>query len=173
MDDEQDPAEVRNDLRFQMTLLNGQLKKHGYDFADNIRVFLADTGPAESQIPALRNELRRMRTVMETVKDTVHVPVAPDLGSIHHPHPPIRDPPPSEMLQYNLSAREGDGGARHDVNNLVLELEAKMKSRGGNYMGINGMYLTVVKTLMNHINKLQDRIELLEGQVNGPPSPNK
>jgi len=71
----------------------------------------------------------------------------------------------SGYRQYPLSCRSDDGRARLNVNALVNELETSMKSKGGNHMNITGMNLTIIKTLMNHINMLQDRIEELEGEV--------
>jgi hypothetical protein len=72
-----------------------------------------------------------------------------------------------DRLQYQLSIRNDDGGARLDVESLITELEVSMRSRNGNYMNIAGMNLAIVKTLMNHINRLQDRMEELEGMIYG------
>ncbi len=61
------------------------------------------------------------------------------------------------------SVRSDDGGARPSVEALIAELENGMRGRGGNYMGITGMNLAVVRTLLNHINRLKDRVDYLEG----------
>ena len=75
------------------------------------------------------------------------------------------------MYQFpQYSVRSGDGGARPSVEALVAELERGMRGRGGNYMGIAGMNLAVVRTLLNHINRLEDRIDELEGRLPPPPS---
>ena len=74
------------------------------------------------------------------------------------------------MYQFpQYSVRSDDGGARPSVEALVAELERGMRGRGGNYMGIAGMNLAVVRTLLNHINRLEDRIDELEGRL--PPTP--
>jgi hypothetical protein len=44
-----------------------------------------------------------------------------------------------------------------------------MRGRGGNYMNITGMNLAVVRTLLNYINKLEDRIDELEGVLGLAP----
>lgn len=69
----------------------------------------------------------------------------------------------------------GDGLARASVESLIRELDAGMRDiqRGGHTyrckvdspIGITGMNLAIVKTLLIHMNKLQDRIETLEGQI--------
>jgi hypothetical protein len=61
------------------------------------------------------------------------------------------------------SVRSDYGAARTSVQALIVALEADLRSRGGNYMNITGMILTIVCTLLNHINKLEDRIDELEG----------
>ena len=66
-------------------------------------------------------------------------------------------------MDHQLTTRTDDGGARLNVAFLIGELENGMRGRGSNHKNITGMNLAVVKTLMNHINKLQDRIETLEG----------
>jgi len=68
----------------------------------------------------------------------------------------------------------GDGLARASVESLIRELDAVMRDiqRGGRTyrckvdspIGIAGMDLAIVKTLLIHMNKLQDRIETLEGK---------
>jgi uncharacterized coiled-coil protein SlyX len=68
-------------------------------------------------------------------------------------------------MSHQFSIRSDDGLARLSVEALIGELESGMRGRGGNHMNITGMNLAIVKTLMNHINKLQDRIETLEGQM--------
>ena len=40
-----------------------------------------------------------------------------------------------------------------------------MMGRGGNYMNIAGMNLGIVRTLLNHINRLEDRLDELEGRI--------
>ncbi len=70
-------------------------------------------------------------------------------------------------MDQNFSQRSDDGRARYSTEALVAELERRKKEKGGNYMNITGMNLGIVKTLLNHLNKLQDRIEVLEGQVGG------
>jgi hypothetical protein len=74
----------------------------------------------------------------------------------------------------------GDGLARTSVDSLIRELDTGMRDmrRGGcaylckidTPVGITGMNLAIVKTLLIHMNKLQDRIELLEGQLRDMPS---
>jgi hypothetical protein len=71
------------------------------------------------------------------------------------------------------SVRSDDGGARHSVHALIAELEGGMRRRGGNYMNITGMNLAVVRTLLNHINKLEDRIDELEGVLGRAPRRNE
>jgi hypothetical protein len=61
------------------------------------------------------------------------------------------------------SVRSDDGGARASARALITELENGMRGRGGNHMGIAGMNLAVVRTLLNHINLLEDRVDYLEG----------
>ncbi len=70
-----------------------------------------------------------------------------------------------------VSARSDDGGARLSVKVLIMELETGMRSKGGNYMNITGMNLGIVRTLLNHMNRLEDRIDFLEGMLGseGPP----
>ena len=63
------------------------------------------------------------------------------------------------------SVRSGDGGARPSVQALIAELENGMRARGGNHMNITGMDLAVVRTLLNHINRLEDRVDELEGRL--------
>ncbi len=67
--------------------------------------------------------------------------------------------------------RGDDGLARPSVDSLIRELENNMQGRGSNHMNITGMDLAIVKTLMNHVNRLQDRIETLEGQISVPVPP--
>ena len=74
----------------------------------------------------------------------------------------------------------GDGLARASVESLIRELDTGMRDieRGGRAylckidspVGITGMNLAIVKTLLIHMNKLQDRIETLEGQLQDMPS---
>jgi TolA-binding protein len=74
-----------------------------------------------------------------------------------------------------MDHQHGDGLARASVESLIRELDTGMRDieRGGRTyrckvdspIGITGMNLAIVKTLMNHMNKLQDRIETLEGQI--------
>lgn len=61
------------------------------------------------------------------------------------------------------SVRSDDGGARPSVQFLIAELERGM--HGGNRMNITGMNLGIVRTLLNHINKLEDRLDELEGRI--------
>jgi chaperonin cofactor prefoldin len=68
-------------------------------------------------------------------------------------------------MDHQYSTRGDDGLARTSVESLIGELESGMRARGGNHMNITGMNLAIVKTLMNHMSKLQDRIETLEGQI--------
>jgi hypothetical protein len=63
------------------------------------------------------------------------------------------------------SRRSDDGGARPSVQFLIAELERGMMGRGGNHMNITGMNLGIVRTLLNHINKLEDRLDELEGRI--------
>jgi hypothetical protein len=70
-----------------------------------------------------------------------------------------------------------DGLARTSVESLIGELDTGMRDmRGGGSTSsflcsssspicITGMNLAIVKTLVNHMNKLQDRIETLQGQI--------
>ena len=70
-----------------------------------------------------------------------------------------------------------DGLASASVESLIRELDTGMRDlqRGGRASiflgrcsspcGITGMNLAIVKTLLIHMNKLQDRIETLEGQM--------
>ena len=62
------------------------------------------------------------------------------------------------------SSRSDDGGARYSVQALILELEQRMRGKGANHMHLTGMDLAVTRTLLNHINKLEDRISTLEDQ---------
>ena len=71
-----------------------------------------------------------------------------------------------------FSVRSDDGGARLSVQYLIFELERGMRGKGSNYMNITGMNLTIVRTLLNHINRLEDRIDMLEGML-GSERPNK
>jgi hypothetical protein len=64
-----------------------------------------------------------------------------------------------------VSARTDDGGARPSVQALIMELQAGMRGKGSNYMNITGMNLGIVRTLLNHINRLEDRIDMLEGML--------
>jgi hypothetical protein len=64
-----------------------------------------------------------------------------------------------------FSIRPDDGGARVSVQSLIQELDHSMYSKGGNYMNIAGMNLAIVKTLTNHINRLEDRIDELQGML--------
>ncbi len=64
-----------------------------------------------------------------------------------------------------FSVRSDDGGSRHSVQALIAELERGMRSRGGNTMGITSMNLGIVRTLLNHINHLEDRIDELDGRL--------
>ena len=59
-----------------------------------------------------------------------------------------------------ISQRPDDGGARYSVKALISELESNM--RGGNKMNITGMNLGIVRTLLNHINVLEDRLHTME-----------
>ena len=68
-------------------------------------------------------------------------------------------------MDHRLSTRSDDGLARPSVEALIGELENGMRGRGSNHMNITGMNLAIVKTVMNHVNKLQDRIETLEGRM--------
>ena len=63
------------------------------------------------------------------------------------------------------SVRPDDGGARPSVQFLISELERGMVERGSNRMNITGMNLGIVRTLLNHINKLEDRLDELEGRI--------
>jgi len=73
-----------------------------------------------------------------------------------------------------MDHRYGDGLARASVETLIRELDTGMRDiqRGGRTylgkvdspIGITGTNLAIVKTLLIHMNKLQDRIETLEGQ---------
>ena len=63
------------------------------------------------------------------------------------------------------SRRSDDGGARPSVQFLIAELERGMMGRGGNRANITGMNLGIVRTLLNHINKLEDRLDELEGRI--------
>ena len=47
-----------------------------------------------------------------------------------------------------------------------------MKGKNANYMNITGMNLGIVRTLLNHINRLEDRIDMLEGMI-GSERPDK
>jgi hypothetical protein len=67
------------------------------------------------------------------------------------------------------SVRSDYGAARTSVQALIVALEADLRSRGGNYMNITGMNLTLVCNLLNHINKLEDRIDELEGVLGLAP----
>jgi hypothetical protein len=58
------------------------------------------------------------------------------------------------------------GSARLSVHHLINELEEGMKRKGGNYMGLTSSNLTMLRTLKNHMDHLQDRIEHLEGLLN-------
>jgi hypothetical protein len=70
------------------------------------------------------------------------------------------------MFQFpQQSVRSDDGGARYSVKALIAELESGMRSKGGNHMNITGMNLAIVRTLLTHINKLEDRIDELEGKI--------
>lgn len=72
---------------------------------------------------------------------------------------------------------DDSGLARKSVESLIRELDTGMRDmRGGGRtssflcrssspIGITGMNLAIVKTLVNHMNQLQDRIETLEGQM--------
>jgi hypothetical protein len=71
-----------------------------------------------------------------------------------------------------FSIRSDDGGARLSVQALISELEKGMTGRGSNHMNITGMNLAVVRTLLNHINRLEDRVDMLEGMI-GSERPNK
>jgi hypothetical protein len=74
-------------------------------------------------------------------------------------------------MSYQFSTRSDDGLTRLSVEALIGELESGMRGRGCNHMNITGMNLAILKTLMNHINQLQDRIETLEGQMqDGEPN---
>ncbi len=64
---------------------------------------------------------------------------------------------------HQYGVRSDVGGARPSVQALIAELENGMRVRGGNYMGITGMNLAVVRTLLNHIDRLEDRVDYLEG----------
>ncbi len=55
---------------------------------------------------------------------------------------------------------------------LIAELEGSMQRPRSNYMNITGMNLTVVRTLLNHINRLEDRIDELEGLLGNAPRQN-
>jgi NAD/NADP transhydrogenase beta subunit len=68
-------------------------------------------------------------------------------------------------MNEEISKRSDDGKARLSVHFLIQELENQMKTRGGNYMNITGMNLAIVKTLINHINKLEDRVDELQGMI--------
>lgn len=73
-----------------------------------------------------------------------------------------------------MDHRYGDGLARASVETLIRELDTGMRDiqRGSRTylgkvdspIGITGTNLAIVKTLLIHMNKLQDRIETLEGQ---------
>jgi hypothetical protein len=74
-----------------------------------------------------------------------------------------------------MDHQHGDGLARASVESLIRELDTGMRDiqRGGRTylgkvdspIGITGTNLAIVKTLLIHMNKLQDRIETLEGQI--------
>lgn len=74
-----------------------------------------------------------------------------------------------------MDHKYGDGLARASVESLIRELDTSMRDiqRGGRTysgkidspIGITGTNLAIVKTLLIHMNKLQDRIETLEGQI--------
>lgn len=66
-----------------------------------------------------------------------------------------------------ISVRSDDGGARPSVQWLISELERGMQGRGANHRNITGMNLGIVRTLFNHINRLEDRIDMLEGMLRG------
>jgi hypothetical protein len=73
---------------------------------------------------------------------------------------------PVAMFQFpQQSVRSDDGGARYSVKALIAELESGMRSKGGNHRNITGMDLAIVRTLLTHINKLEDRIDELEGKI--------
>ena len=68
-------------------------------------------------------------------------------------------------MSHPFSTQVLDGLARPSVEGLIGELETSMQGRGSNHMNITGMNLAIVKTIMNHVDRLQDRIECLEGQI--------
>lgn len=70
-----------------------------------------------------------------------------------------------------FSSRSDDGGARPSVQALIVELERQMSVRGGNTMGITSMNLTIIRTLLNHINRLEDRIDELDGRLSADARP--
>jgi hypothetical protein len=68
-------------------------------------------------------------------------------------------------MSHPFSTQVLDGLARPSVEGLIGELETGMQGRGANHMNITGMNLAIVRTIMNHVDRLQDRIESLEGQI--------
>ena len=62
-----DPEDVRDELRTELLLLNGQLKKldPDLDFSDALRPLLADTGPAVAHVPRLQKQKARMETIRQ------------------------------------------------------------------------------------------------------------
>ncbi len=66
-------------------------------------------------------------------------------------------------MSRQYSARAYGEETRQSVQGIIQDLEDGMSRRGGNYMGITGMNLRIVATLLNHIDRLEDRIDYLEG----------
>ena len=67
-----------------------------------------------------------------------------------------------EELQPTDRIRPPADRARLSCEALIGELESQLE-KSGKYT--TKRELAIVKTLMNHMNKLQDRIETLEGQI--------
>ncbi len=57
-----DPDDVRDELKFELVMLNGALKKldKDWDFSDIIRQLSSDPGPALATIPKHKKQIERI-----------------------------------------------------------------------------------------------------------------
>ena len=97
----------RNDLKFQLVVLQGSLLKHEFDFSKMLDPLLADTAPATIEINArLKRHVTRMTARLEDLdkqNQTTPSPATPRPRTepapppparakkvhLHHPHPPL------------------------------------------------------------------------------------
>ena len=66
-DTSNDPEDVRDELKTELVLLIGELKRISpdIDFSDALRPLLADRGPAVAHVPRLHKQKARMEKIRD------------------------------------------------------------------------------------------------------------